>query len=276
MICAIIPAKGLSYRLPRKNVKQFCGKPLLAWTLIQTKYSLIDETFVSTDDDEIAQICEQYGATVHWREHEGESDGDIAGGVPQFFLRKWIYENRADVDMMVHMFCTSPLRRPGDIDAAIRMCRRERLRTNLVCLRYDTFIHRIIARRHVVQFLADKNYSYADPLTGFSVVPAELDRVNIANEAQAYRGEWWKGEKRAKLEDPKVFQSTMVFTEEKDAPIWAFVECEPWQIVEIDYEYQFDVAEYYMQKYILKDGEDVYERYYTEHYGKAKTPVSLD
>lgn len=62
---AIIPARGGSKRIPRKNVKEFCGKPILAYSIeavIQTK--LFDEVMVSTDDKEIAEIAKKYGASV--------------------------------------------------------------------------------------------------------------------------------------------------------------------------------------------------------------------
>ena len=62
---AIIPARGGSKRIPRKNIKEFCGKPILTYSInavLQTK--LFDEVFVSTDDLEIAEIAKKYGAAV--------------------------------------------------------------------------------------------------------------------------------------------------------------------------------------------------------------------
>lgn len=62
---AIIPARGGSKRIPRKNIKPFCGKPVLAYSIEAVSQSgLFDEIMVSTDDGEIAAIARQYGAAV--------------------------------------------------------------------------------------------------------------------------------------------------------------------------------------------------------------------
>ena len=62
---AIIPARGESKRIPRKNIKPFLGKPIIAYSIeAAIKSNLFDEVMVSTDDDEIAKIAMKYGATV--------------------------------------------------------------------------------------------------------------------------------------------------------------------------------------------------------------------
>jgi len=62
---AIIPARGGSKRIPRKNVKDFLGKPIVAYSIESAlKSGLFDEVMVSTDDEEIAEIAKQYGAKV--------------------------------------------------------------------------------------------------------------------------------------------------------------------------------------------------------------------
>ena len=63
MNIAIIPARGGSKRIPRKNIKVFCGKPMIAYAITAAKESgLFDHIVVSTDDEEIAQIANQWGA----------------------------------------------------------------------------------------------------------------------------------------------------------------------------------------------------------------------
>lgn len=62
---AIIPARGGSKRIPRKNVKPFLGKPMLAYSIeAALATGLFDEVMVSTDDEEIASIARQFGAKV--------------------------------------------------------------------------------------------------------------------------------------------------------------------------------------------------------------------
>ena len=65
MKVAIIPARGGSKRIPRKNVKDFCGKPMIAWSIEAALESgCFDHIIVSTDDPEIAAVAEKYGAEV--------------------------------------------------------------------------------------------------------------------------------------------------------------------------------------------------------------------
>ena len=62
---AIIPARGGSKRIPRKNIKEFCGKPILTYSIdAALKKKLFDEIMVSTDDEEIAKIAQDYGARI--------------------------------------------------------------------------------------------------------------------------------------------------------------------------------------------------------------------
>lgn len=65
MNVAIIPARGGSKRIPRKNIKAFCGKPMIAWSIeAAQKSGVFDRIIVSTDDEEIAEVARQYGAEV--------------------------------------------------------------------------------------------------------------------------------------------------------------------------------------------------------------------
>ena len=62
---AIIPARGESKRIPKKNIKNFCSKPLIAWTILGAlKSKYLDRVIVSTDDKEITKIAKRYGAEV--------------------------------------------------------------------------------------------------------------------------------------------------------------------------------------------------------------------
>lgn len=64
-LIAVIPARGGSKRIPRKNIKDFCGKPVLSYSIEAAKGSrLFDEVMVSTDDREIAETAKQFGASV--------------------------------------------------------------------------------------------------------------------------------------------------------------------------------------------------------------------
>ena len=74
----IIPARGGSKRIPRKNVKEFLGKPIIAYSIEAALNShLFDEVMVSTDDTEIAKIAQQYGASVPFM-RSAETSNDFA------------------------------------------------------------------------------------------------------------------------------------------------------------------------------------------------------
>lgn len=72
---AIITARGGSKRIPRKNIKEFCGKPIIAYSIEAALNSkLFDEVMVSTDDEEIAEIAREYGAAVPFMRSEATSN----------------------------------------------------------------------------------------------------------------------------------------------------------------------------------------------------------
>ena len=72
---AIIPARGGSKRIPKKNIVDFCGKPMIAWTIEAAfRTNLFDQVLVSTDSEEIAQVAEAFGATVPFLRNENCDD----------------------------------------------------------------------------------------------------------------------------------------------------------------------------------------------------------
>jgi CMP-N-acetylneuraminic acid synthetase len=121
---AIIPARGGSKRLPRKNVLELAGKPLIAWTIeagLQSKY--IDRVVVSTDDAEIAQVARRYGADVPFMRPEHLAKDDSASvDVLKFTLRE-LEKHAERYRYVVLLQPTSPLRNAAHIDAAIELLR---------------------------------------------------------------------------------------------------------------------------------------------------------
>ncbi len=72
---AIIPARGGSKRIPRKNIKSFLGKPILAYSIeTALKSGLFDEVMVSTDDEEIAEVAKRFGASVPFYRSKNNAD----------------------------------------------------------------------------------------------------------------------------------------------------------------------------------------------------------
>ncbi|MCL1852031.1 MAG: pseudaminic acid cytidylyltransferase [Peptococcaceae bacterium] len=78
MKIAIIPARGGSKRIPRKNIREFCGQPIMAYSIqAALKSGLFDTVMVSTDDAEIAEIAQEFGAQVPFK-RSAKNSGDLA------------------------------------------------------------------------------------------------------------------------------------------------------------------------------------------------------
>lgn len=106
---AIITARGGSRRIPRKNIKEFCGKPILAYSVeAALRSGLFDRVMVSTDDAEIAGIAESYGAEVpFFRSPENANDFAVTADVLKEVLRE--YERRGErFDTVCCVYPTAP------------------------------------------------------------------------------------------------------------------------------------------------------------------------
>jgi CMP-N,N'-diacetyllegionaminic acid synthase len=116
-IVALIPARGGSKRLPRKNVLPLRGVPLIQWSIsIAQRSSLIDQVIVSTDDPEILQISESAGAEVMDRPASLALDHTPSLPVFQDALQRM----RQKADLLVVLQPTNPFRHVDDVDEGIR------------------------------------------------------------------------------------------------------------------------------------------------------------
>ena len=120
-IYAVIPARGGSKGVPRKNVRELCGKPLIAWTIEEAfKSKYISRVIVNTDDTEIA-------TAAHWWEAEtferpSELSGDGASDLDVFAHHLSRLREMNDLpDMVVDLRATAPLRRVDRIDQGIEL-----------------------------------------------------------------------------------------------------------------------------------------------------------
>ena len=119
---AIIPARGGSKGLPRKNIKPLLGKPLIAWTIEQALNSkYIDKVVVSTDDEEIAEISKEYGAEVPFLRPKELARDDSPTIDAIMHAINWFEERGEFFDILVLLEPTSPLRKRNDIDNALEL-----------------------------------------------------------------------------------------------------------------------------------------------------------
>lgn len=119
MNIAVIPARGGSKRIPRKNIKPFCGKPMIAWSIAAAIDSgCFDRVLVSTDDDEIAEIATAYGAEAPFRRPADLSD-DYTATVPVMAHAVRWQQERAAMQRACCIYATAPFVRARDIRAGL-------------------------------------------------------------------------------------------------------------------------------------------------------------
>lgn len=118
---AIIPARGGSKRIPRKNIKIFCGKPIIAWSIETAKTSgLFDHIIVSTDDSEIAQVAQQFGADIpFFRPSELANDHTGIIEVIAHAVR-WALDQGWELSAVCCIFATAPLIQVEDLKRGLQ------------------------------------------------------------------------------------------------------------------------------------------------------------
>jgi pseudaminic acid cytidylyltransferase len=113
---AVIPARGGSKRIPRKNVKAFCGKPMLAWSIEAALTSgCFDEVVVSTDDPQIAEVALAHGASIPFMRPAELSD-DHTGTIPVVrHATQWFLDQGRAPDSVCCLYATAPFVRADDL-----------------------------------------------------------------------------------------------------------------------------------------------------------------
>ncbi len=106
---AIIPARGGSKRIPKKNIKEFLGKPIIAYSIeTALKSNLFDEVIVSTDDNEIAKIAKKYGAKIPFlRSNKNSNDFATTFDVIDEVL-EWYKNENINIESACCIYATAP------------------------------------------------------------------------------------------------------------------------------------------------------------------------
>ena len=106
---AIIPARGGSKRIPRKNIKDFFGKPLIAYSIeVAINSNLFEKVIVSTDDEEIAKIAIKYGAVVPFLRPKELSDDFIGTGAVVNHVLEYLKSAGENYDFACTIYATAP------------------------------------------------------------------------------------------------------------------------------------------------------------------------
>ena len=158
MIFGVIPARGGSKGIPQKNVRQVCGKPLIAWTIEAAQQSvLLDRWVVSTEDPEIARISRRYGAEILNRPPQLATDT-----TPTLHVLKHAL-NHVSADIVVLLQPTSPIRSSGLIDRCIRQfqdTQADSLATGFMCKYQEYALDNNLRRQDRAGFFYDDGNIY--------------------------------------------------------------------------------------------------------------------
>ena len=110
---AVIPARGGSKRIPRKNIKDFCGKPMIAWSIEAARASgCFDHIVVSTDDEEIADVARNHNAEVPFKRPESLADDHTATAPVIAHAIEWYRQQGKDPAEVCCIYATAPFISP--------------------------------------------------------------------------------------------------------------------------------------------------------------------
>ncbi len=236
---AVITARGGSKGLPRKNIRELCGKPLIAWTIEQAKNSkYLDRAIVSTDDEEIAEISKKYGGDVPFlRPKELALDTTSSIDVLQHIV-DFLHKIGERYDYVMLLQPTSPLRKEEDIDNSIRLLiDNEDKADSLVSMGEVKHEHPIFLYR-----LDDTGY-----ITPF------IDKSDIVNRRQDIREKVYFSYGMIYISKiDKLFEEN-TFYQKKTIPYLI----ERWQCYDIDDIYDFLCVEAIMKSIHILGGEEV-------------------
>lgn len=125
MNLAVIPARGGSKRIPRKNIKYFCGKPIIAWSIERAKEcGIFNQIIISTDDEEIAEIAKKFGASVPFIRSKELSDDFSTTDDVMVHATKWLQENNEHLNLVCCIYATAPFIQKNDLLDAYKIFRK--------------------------------------------------------------------------------------------------------------------------------------------------------
>lgn len=134
---AVIPARGGSKRIPDKNIIDFQGKPLIAWTIQAARQSqCFDRILVSTDDEKIADIATKYGAEVPFLRASYADDHAPVSEATSAALKQAKDHWKEDYNLVVQLMANCPLRTANDIKQAVEQFTTKERDFQISCFKY--------------------------------------------------------------------------------------------------------------------------------------------
>jgi len=261
-VLGLITARGGSIRLPRKNILPFCGHPLVAWSIIQSRCARqIDLTVLTTDDDEIAEVGRRYGAKVIMRP---VMDNDTTAGVPFRMAVEELEKEGIFADEIVQLLPTCPLKKVSDVDDLISAFHlvnqfEDRNDMGIYCPDRECFVYENLSDMtatygkpyYVRPKIVDKSWRYSKLGGGWGI--AKRDFLMKA---------WTENPEKDSIIDDSLAEYMLKVNNSEKFLGYAV---EPWQCFETDYDSYFRICEAIMEEFVLHgQGMEVYTRYARE------------
>ena len=250
---ALIIARGGSKRLPRKNVLPFCGKPLVEWSILQAicSHSIgCENTYLSTDDDEIAAIGEKHKISIIWRPDWPNPD-ELTGTFVIRHATKEILRTR-NFNTIVNIIPTSPVRFPDDMDRIIKRYIELKKKyqdcdeVSWAIRQKETYIWKYLDDNRACIWMYNKKGYFA--IEGcmahiHNIEAHSYQYGNVTTDQEFDNSNDW-------MKPGKVGRSFYI------------IEAQWFQQFDIDNRDEFDLCEFLMEKHVLKGrGEKVYTEY---------------
>lgn len=116
MTICIIPARGGSKRIPRKNIKEFCGKPMIQWSIeAARRANIFDHIIVSTDDDEIGEFAKSLDALVPFKRPQNLSNDHANTTDVIAHATEWAMNTGLNCEILCCLYATSPFVQTSDL-----------------------------------------------------------------------------------------------------------------------------------------------------------------
>ncbi len=234
-VVGIVPARGGSKGIPGKNTVDFCGKPLIAWTIEQAKRAQgVESVWVTSDSDEILRISMDYGAKPIKR--PDSLSGDTASSESAWlhaidFIEEQTGKAAGKIDGVLALQCTSPLRESKDIEGALQLFYQQGYDSLFSASKLEDFL---IWRKERSGELKSLNYDFKNR-------GRRQDRVE----------EEWVENGSFYLFKPELFRQ---FNNRLVGKIGIFDEMAIWKAFEIDSNEGLELCRILMQTYLIKKG----------------------
>ena len=160
-VFAVIPARGGSKRIPKKNIKTFLGKPIISYSIKKAISSqLFEKVIVSTDDDEIACIAKRYGAEVPFVRPAKLSDDYTGSSKVVAHSVNWMHQHGFRVDALCCIYATAPFIRSNDLGMAYNIFKSNKWDFVFTATEYVYPVQRSfrLLKNGSVKMMSPKNY----------------------------------------------------------------------------------------------------------------------